>query len=251
MYTEGLVPKDLYYLVCGPLRTVRRYSGYIVNGFRFHTLDRQENRKSQNSGVMVLGDDMSDKEYFGVLRDIYELEYPSGNKMFAFKCDWYDVQHKGTGYKVDEYGITSVCSKLSLSTNEPFVLESQVEQVFYVTEPREKNWLTVIKTEPRDLYNVPEMDIDENAFDLVNDAEAMQQESIKASNIYTTPSRCGYPENICLATNNFMVEKGLEVVKWVTKEMEKIMQLKHGKQKKPRKKNNDLDGFIADDDVEV
>ncbi|CAH9116789.1 unnamed protein product, partial [Cuscuta europaea] len=156
MYEEGSVHEDLYYLVCGPLRTVRCYSGYIVNGFRFHTLDRQENRKTQNSGVMVRGDDHSDKEYYGVLRDIYELQYPNGNHLFAFKCDWYDVQHQGKGYRVDEYGLISVCTDLALATHEPFVLESQVEQVFYVPDPRNKKWLYVIKTEPRDLYNMPE-----------------------------------------------------------------------------------------------
>uniref|UniRef100_A0A803N566 DUF4218 domain-containing protein n=1 Tax=Chenopodium quinoa TaxID=63459 RepID=A0A803N566_CHEQI len=219
MYKEGLVDEELYYLVCGPLRSVRRYSGYIVNGFRFHTLDRQENRKTQNSGVMVHGDDLMDKEYYGVLRDIYELQYPGGNHMFVFKCDWYDVQHKGRGYKVDEFDITSVCSDLSLSTQEPFVLESQVEQVFYVPEPRENKWLAVIKTEPRDLYNIPEIDTDEAALAQVIDEEAVQQEEIRTSNVQTL---YGNGENQYLATKHFTVESDPRVVKWIWQEEDKL-----------------------------
>uniref|UniRef100_A0A803MRD3 DUF4218 domain-containing protein n=1 Tax=Chenopodium quinoa TaxID=63459 RepID=A0A803MRD3_CHEQI len=42
--------------------------------------DMCENRKTQNSGVMVRGDDISDKEYYGVLKDIFEVSYPGGNR---------------------------------------------------------------------------------------------------------------------------------------------------------------------------
>ncbi|KAL8142779.1 hypothetical protein V2J09_015811 [Rumex salicifolius] len=45
-------------------RVVRRYTGYIVNGFRFHTNDRSRSRKTQNCGIMVRGDDSFDKEYY-------------------------------------------------------------------------------------------------------------------------------------------------------------------------------------------
>ena len=54
-----------------------------------------------------------------------------------------------------------------------------------------------------------------------------------------------------------MVERGVEVAKWVNKEIENIKQQKKGKparQKSRRKQNRqkmDLDGFIVGDDVEV
>ena len=108
MHRQGCVDNDLYNLVCFPSKVMRRYAGYIVNGFRFHTKSQSDNRKTQNCGVMVRGDDSSDKEYYGVLKDIYELHYPGGNHVFVFKCDWFDVQHLGRGYKVDEYGLISV-----------------------------------------------------------------------------------------------------------------------------------------------
>ncbi|WCJ24620.1 hypothetical protein M5689_006565 [Euphorbia peplus] len=246
MYKAGSIQNDLYYLVCGPLRTVRCYSGYIVNGFRFHTLDRQENRKTQNSGVMVRGDDDSDKEYYGVLRDVYELQYPGGRHVFVFKCDWYDVQQQGRGYKVDEYGITSVCREQSLATYDPFVLESQVEQVFYVPEPRDTNWLVVIKTEPRDLYKIPKINTDDSAVDQT-DVEAVQQETCRGSNIMRTQSEL--VDDICLATTHFTVEREADVVKWVSKELENIKQQKQ--EKKKRKKTSNSNSFIVDDDIVV
>lgn len=251
MYKEGSIPEDIYYLVCGPLRSVRRYSGYIVNGFRFHTIDRQENRKTQNGGLMVQGDDESQKKYYGVLKDVYELQYPGENHVIVFKCDWYDVQHQGRGYKIDEYGITSLSKELSLATYEPFVLESQAEQVFYVPEPRDKSWVAVIKTEPQDLYNILESNIDENALEEVHN-EAVQQECNRVSNLYTSPpEHGGYGGDIRLGTNHYMVERGAEIVKWVTKELQNIQQQKNGKEKKRKKRNNDRDDFIVDDDVEV
>ena len=56
-----------------------------MNGFRFHTLDRQENRNYQNSGVMVRGDDYSDKEYYGVLMRIMFFLSSVIGTMFSIK----------------------------------------------------------------------------------------------------------------------------------------------------------------------
>lgn len=93
---------------------------------------------------MVKGDD--GLEYFGVLKDIYELQYDEGNHVFAFNFSWYDVDHHGRGYKKDEYGLVSLKTGRTLKTNEPFVLESQVEQVFYAQDPKSLDWKFVIRT---------------------------------------------------------------------------------------------------------
>ncbi|KAJ6847765.1 uncharacterized protein M6B38_276540 [Iris pallida] len=62
-----------------------RYTTNIVNGFRFHTKDRATERTSQNSEVLVKEDDSSpEKEYYGVLQDIFELSYVGGCKVFLF-----------------------------------------------------------------------------------------------------------------------------------------------------------------------
>lgn len=38
--------------------------------------------------------------------------------------------------------------------DDPFVLSSQVKQVFYVKDHKEGNWLLVVMTKPRDLYDM-------------------------------------------------------------------------------------------------
>ncbi|KAM3285019.1 hypothetical protein P3S67_023818 [Capsicum chacoense] len=45
-----------------------------------------------------------------------------------------------------------------LNTNEPFVLASQSEQVLYLNDLVDKDWLIVVKTNPRDLFNMPEFE---------------------------------------------------------------------------------------------
>ena len=60
----------------GPLHSVNRYSGCMVNGYRFHTRSREENRKTQNSGVVVQGDYGENIiDFYGILQEVLEVEY--------------------------------------------------------------------------------------------------------------------------------------------------------------------------------
>lgn len=84
----------------GPDPTGNRYRGFIINGFRFHVKDLEMRRKTQNSGVVVTAQTSSfasrndnnpiigDVTYYGVLKDIIELQYPGGRKVVVFDCDW-------------------------------------------------------------------------------------------------------------------------------------------------------------------
>lgn len=154
----------------------------MVNGFRFQTKDLESIRRTQNSGVMVRGDDSdSNKEYYGVLEDIYQLSYMGNRKVYLFRCHWWHVAHLGKGYKIDKYDFINVNTRCVLNTNEPFVLASQSEQVFYVNDMIDKDWLVILKTSPRDLFNVPEKD--DNSLDvedkLLTNEEAYQQEEVE------------------------------------------------------------------------
>ena len=42
-------------LARAPDLRVTSYKGYIVNGFRFHTRDREQEMNTQNNGVFVIG----------------------------------------------------------------------------------------------------------------------------------------------------------------------------------------------------
>ncbi|XP_018634397.2 uncharacterized protein [Nicotiana tomentosiformis] len=154
----------------------------MVNGFRFQTKDLESRRKMQNNRVLVRGGDSDfKKEYYGVLEDIYELSYMENRKVYLFRCHWWDVAHLGKGYKIDKYGFTSVNTRCALNTNEPFVLASQSEQVFYVNDMVDKDWLVVLKTSPRDLFNMPEED--DNCTNVEDEAlqngEAYQQKEVE------------------------------------------------------------------------
>jgi len=69
---------------------------------------------SQNSGVLVRGDENTGNlDYFGVLTDIIELGYSSGNNVVLFRCDWWDVYSKGRGYRKDKYGFIPINSNVN------------------------------------------------------------------------------------------------------------------------------------------
>ena len=64
------IDDDLFSLACGPDCRVKKYSSYIVNGVRFNTAERDKNKKTQNSGVMVQGEHSGQViDFFGILRD--------------------------------------------------------------------------------------------------------------------------------------------------------------------------------------
>ncbi|KAK9281588.1 hypothetical protein L1049_004491 [Liquidambar formosana] len=160
MYNQGniRINKNLLDLARGPDRRVTQYTGCIINGLRFHTKDHEAYRKTQNSGVVVKGDDETgNKDYYGVLIEIIQLDYLGDNNIFLFKCDWRDVSYEGRGIQTDKHNYTSVNVTKTWNTNEPFVLASQAEQVFYVNDSKlGNNWQVVVKTQARDLYDVPE-----------------------------------------------------------------------------------------------
>ena len=46
------IPEEVVALGVGPNKVAKGYSGFIINGFRFHTKSLEENRLTQNSGVI-------------------------------------------------------------------------------------------------------------------------------------------------------------------------------------------------------
>lgn len=174
------VTEDLLWLARGPSMTVNRYKKYIINGIRFRTLSSENNKTTQNSGVVVTAKTSSfstvkdnnplsgDVTYFGRLNDIIELNYHKGKKIVLFNCDWVDVNTR-RGIKTDELGFTLVNFNHLLRTKETFVLASQAQQCFYSEDPIDKDWNVVIVTKPRDTYDMNN-DMEEDGFEFVDDA---------------------------------------------------------------------------------
>ncbi|KAF7839231.1 uncharacterized protein G2W53_007713 [Senna tora] len=157
---------ELISLEVGPDKVVKLYPMIMVNGFRFHTRDRALGKKTQNSRVLVKGDDLDTaKEYYGVLDHIYELSYMGNRK-----------------------------------------------QVFYVNDIVDEDWLIVVKTSPRDLFNMP----DEDVVGRDEQGEAYQQSRTELNvqtndeiddDITVTLHRVDIdPENIILTSND--VQRG-------------------------------------------
>ena len=70
------VSADLYALACQPDLRVRLYSACVVGGVRYHTVDREKNRKTQNSGIISEGEHEGEIiDFFGQLKSIIKLQY--------------------------------------------------------------------------------------------------------------------------------------------------------------------------------
>ena len=164
--------EDLLSLARGPTQYVTSFSGYIVNGYRFHTEEREKNFITQNSGVVVIGNTGQGDEnidYYGVLTDVLQLQYLGGKRVVLFRCKWFDVYDKIRGIKMDEYHFVSINCKRQLNTNEPFILASQANQAFYAIDNVNKGWHVVLKSQPHSSYEMPSSD-DTNAVSYQSEA---------------------------------------------------------------------------------
>ncbi|KAF5472329.1 hypothetical protein F2P56_009055 [Juglans regia] len=150
------VSADLYALACGPDRWVATYAACIINGKRFHTKQRELRRRTQNSGVVVTGDEATNNlDFYGVINNIVELRYMDWRRVYLFECDWFDVGDRKRGVRVDDHMI-SVNMNRTWYKDEPFVLASQADQCFYIRDLRAKwNWGVVQNYANRNVYNIP------------------------------------------------------------------------------------------------
>jgi len=122
--------KSLSSLSLGPERKCKCYNGYFVNGYVFHTEEYGQGRKTYNNGVCVKGSTSSELEvdYYGRLEEVVELQYHNEqNKVFLFKCYWYDTTDRGI--RVDpHYGLVEINSKARLrNINNVFVFTKQCQ----------------------------------------------------------------------------------------------------------------------------
>lgn len=150
-------------LAYGSSSSVLSYPGCVVNGVKFLTHRRDINRTTQNCGVSVKGPD--DQVYYGQVEDIYELIYGGNNSVFLFKCKWFktNLQMEGRRRGVKQYkNQISICIKDVWYENEPFILASQAEQVFYVDDLYNgSEWKVVEHFGHRHIWDFPHADTDD------------------------------------------------------------------------------------------
>ncbi|XP_062147797.1 uncharacterized protein LOC133856763 [Alnus glutinosa] len=95
----------------------------------FHTKEYAQNRTTQNSGVVVRGEHKNSIiEFYGKLRNIFELRYPGTNRVFLFECDWWDTgSMKGM----------------------------KMENGFTIVNTSRDSWKVVQKLTNRNIYDIP------------------------------------------------------------------------------------------------
>ncbi|GER40345.1 glutamine-tRNA ligase [Striga asiatica] len=148
---QDQVPPYIKWLSLGPCNVARRYVGYI-----------DHNPVTEK----VL--------YYGVIQEIIELDYWSSFSVVLFRCDWFHVEN-------DDYGFARVNFNKNCYSDDPFVLASQVHQVFYVEDPIEEGWHYTIKNLPKELFGFGETEeaflvepnevLDDMIGNMVNDSD--------------------------------------------------------------------------------
>ncbi|KAK5835986.1 hypothetical protein PVK06_011718 [Gossypium arboreum] len=161
---------EVKWLSQGPNRVVKRYTAFIINGFRFHTKSRKRLRRTQNCGIVVNSSITSyasardsnpiegNVECYGLLTNIVEFDYYGKRKVVLFRCDRADV-NTARGIKKDQFGFTMVNFSQLIHTgqqliDEPYVFSSKVKQVFYSKNPTNEDWYVVLRNTPRNLFNM-------------------------------------------------------------------------------------------------
>ncbi|KAL6547278.1 hypothetical protein OROMI_022999 [Orobanche minor] len=157
---------------------VRKYTGCIVNGVRFLTIERDVRRKTQNSGIVVEGNHGDDNiEFFGILTDIIHLDYVKGRHITVFKCEWFDLGTKKRIGIQKEGNITSIRVTGKWYENEPFIMADQARQVFYINDPKlGGEWRVVQPFQHRHIYDVDEMQDGAENIDEIQVQEEIYQE---------------------------------------------------------------------------
>ncbi|KAK3204369.1 hypothetical protein Dsin_018415 [Dipteronia sinensis] len=159
------------WLACKPRKDVMSYSGFIINGHRFHT--RDVDRSTQNSGVSLKAETLCQSSaknnsqaigkitYYGVIRDIIVLDYHMF-KVPLFHCDWANIRN---GVKVEDgFTLVNLLQGQHQFEKYPFILASQAKQVSYSREKDNPCWYVVLKT-PARAFNESN-NFDDNAYTL-------------------------------------------------------------------------------------
>ncbi|KAG6484503.1 hypothetical protein ZIOFF_053021 [Zingiber officinale] len=142
---EQIDDLDLRALSHGPNSVAFSYHGFNINGVAFRTVESEQNKKVQNSGVMLQSmhdNDDHETTYYGRLTDVISLDYGGRGRIVLFRCDWVNTT---SGVKIDPLGFIMVNFSRLIHTgereeHEPFILASQAQMVYYVRDPKEEDW---------------------------------------------------------------------------------------------------------------
>ncbi|XP_066333725.1 uncharacterized protein [Miscanthus floridulus] len=142
-----------------------------------------------NSGVCVTctDDNGNALEYFGVIEDIIKISWEGREQLdlVLFYCRWFDPTSRGVK-RTENLGLVEVKHSSRLQNFEPFVLASQVTQVYYLSyasdDPSLKDWWVVYHVAPRD--RLPPIDINNDSIETegpTNDISFFQEDGLEGT----------------------------------------------------------------------
>lgn len=157
-------------LAYGPRNHAMSYTGYTINGKRFHIKD--VDMATQNYGVSLEATTMcrsSAKDqsqvvdvvaFYGVLREIILIDYYEF-QLPLFKCDWASV-NRGIRDE-DRFTLVNLHHGQHDFRKDPFILASQAKLVFYSRDTDDSDWYVVINAPTRGFYGLELCDSNEDS----------------------------------------------------------------------------------------
>ena len=175
--------KELRQVANGFDSKVKAYSGYDVNGYRFHTRSYERarpHRKTTNSGVCTPGTD--GLEYHGIIEDIYELEFYGSKplRLVMFKCHWFNPRLTKRSPNI---GQVEIRHDSIYQGKDVFIVADQAMQVYYLSYACQGNkalqgWSIVHQVSPHGRLAVPN-DEDYNFNPNTYDGEFYQEDGLQ------------------------------------------------------------------------
>ncbi|CAN6539673.1 unnamed protein product [Malus baccata var. baccata] len=182
--------EELYNLARGPLH-VELFSGCHVNGIKFLGATRDDK---------LCAGDSEDIDFYGKLTSVIQLFYKDRCQVILFKCLWFDTNpHNRTSVKRD-HGLLSVNTTKCWYNEDPYILATMAKQIFYLDDPKAGNgWKVVQKIDRRGLYDIPELDNDDNDNNVADQQFSslieIGEETLRDTNVVQEPFEvAGVPE---------------------------------------------------------
>ncbi|KAK9912059.1 hypothetical protein M0R45_035934 [Rubus argutus] len=146
LYDEGLLNEEMYVLAKSPDRRSVQYPGCIANDIRWSVKQMERYRTTQDSGVTTLG-----RTWINLAPFMWYNSHPEKLKF--------------------NYHLTSLNVNTRWYDDDPYVLASQTQKVFYLDDPKLGHpWRVVQQIQYRHVFDVPENEEDEMEDDIDSDS---------------------------------------------------------------------------------
>jgi hypothetical protein len=70
--------------------------------------------------------------------------------------------NRGKGYSKDKFRVINIDTTRHKFRNEPYILATQADLVFYANLVNKSGWRSVISMKPRNLFAMPELDLEDS-----------------------------------------------------------------------------------------